>query len=111
MPTVKNVAEKRRSPNHPCDKSAGSHTFCISENPQVGVYEHAAVAIDGEPCATNGKEILLEGETAVDATIGAMFCNGEYSCHSMGIGGGFLSYIRVGHIGIGICIGYSGYRL
>ena len=60
-------------------------TGVLSDNPQVGVYEHAAVAIDGEPCATIGKEILLEGGTAVEATVGAMFCNGVYSCHSMGI--------------------------
>ena len=73
--------------------------FVLSENPQVGVYEHAAVAIDGEPCATIGKEILMDGGTAVDATVGAMFCNGVYSCHSMGIGGGFLMtiYIRSSH--------------
>ena len=60
-------------------------TGVLSDNPQVGVYEHAAVAIDGEPCATIGKEILLEGGTAVDATVGAMFCNGVYSCHGIGI--------------------------
>ena len=68
-------------------------TGAFSDNPQVGVYENAAVAIDGEPFATIGKEILLEGGTAVDATVGAMFCNGVYSCHSMGIGGGFLMTI------------------
>ena len=63
------------------------------ENPLVGVFDSAAVAIDGEPCATVGKDILLEGGTAVDAAVATMFCNGVYSCHSMGIGGGFLMTI------------------
>ena len=68
--------------------------YVSTDNPLVGVYENAAVEIDGEPCATIGKDILLDGGTAVDATVGAMFCNGVYSCHSMGIGGGFLMTIH-----------------
>ena len=62
-------------------------------NPLVGVFQSAAVATDGEPCATVGKEILEEGGTAVDAAVAALFCNGIYSCHSMGLGGGFLMTI------------------
>ena len=69
-------------------------TGVFSDNPLVGVYENAAVEIDGEPCATIGKDILTDGGTAVDATVGAMLCNGVYSCHSIGIGGGFLMTIH-----------------
>ena len=54
-------------------------TGVLSDNPLVGVYENAAVEVYGEPCATIGKDILTDGGTAVDATFGAMLCNGVYS--------------------------------
>ena len=59
----------------------------------LGNYSQAAVAIDGAPCATVGKEILEEGGTAVDAAVAAMVCNGVYNPQSTGLGGGFLMTI------------------
>ena len=48
---------------------------------------------DGAPCAKIASDILEEDGTAVDAAIAALFCNGVYNSHSMGIGGGFLMTI------------------
>ena len=56
-------------------------------------FASAAVASDGAPCATIAADILKENGTAVDAAIAALFCNGVYNSHSMGIGGGFLMTI------------------
>jgi hypothetical protein len=93
VPTVKMLLRKGKVPLIHLTSLLACMTGVLSDNPLVGVYDNAAVAIDGEPCATIGKDILLDGGTAVDATVGAMFCNGVYSCHSMGIGGGFLMTI------------------
>ena len=39
------------------------------------------------------RDLLKKGGSAMDATIGAMFCNGIVNSHSMGLGGGFMMTI------------------
>uniref|UniRef100_H2LXP4 Gamma-glutamyltransferase 5b n=1 Tax=Oryzias latipes TaxID=8090 RepID=H2LXP4_ORYLA len=54
----------------------------------------AAVAADSKLCSDIGKEMLLQGGSAVDGAIAALLCTSVVNPQSMGIGGGSILAIR-----------------
>uniref|UniRef100_A0A182LRX3 Gamma-glutamyltransferase n=1 Tax=Anopheles culicifacies TaxID=139723 RepID=A0A182LRX3_9DIPT len=57
------------------------------------MYESAAICSDSDICSIIGRDLLKQNGSAVDATIGTMFCTGLTNLQSMGLGGGFVMNI------------------
>uniref|UniRef100_A0AAF5PSU5 Gamma-glutamyltranspeptidase n=2 Tax=Wuchereria bancrofti TaxID=6293 RepID=A0AAF5PSU5_WUCBA len=56
----------------------------------LGKYTNAAVTCDHGLCSEIGRNILIRGGNAIDASIASMFCLGITNPQSSGIGGGFI---------------------
>ncbi|XP_017549101.1 glutathione hydrolase 5 proenzyme isoform X2 [Pygocentrus nattereri] len=64
---------------------------CVSRSKCPGRrFSHGAVAADSLMCSNIGRDILLEGGSAVDAAISALLCTALVNPQSMGLGGGAI---------------------
>ncbi|VBB27867.1 unnamed protein product [Acanthocheilonema viteae] len=59
-------------------------------------YKRAAIATDSGICSGIGRDILMLGGNAIDATVAALVCIGVVNPQSSGLGGGFLMTIYNG---------------
>lgn len=59
-------------------------------NSLMGKFTKAAVTCDHGLCSEIGRDILIRGGNAVDASIASLFCLGITNPQSSGIGGGFI---------------------
>ena len=59
------------------------------------IFKEAAVASENAVCSSIGKDVLLNGGNAIDATIASLLCVGIIDSFSSGIGGGGFMLIRL----------------
>ncbi|XP_037970806.2 glutathione hydrolase 1 proenzyme isoform X2 [Plutella xylostella] len=62
---------------------------------KLRVFQKGAVCTDSPQCSEIGRSILSKNGSAVDAAIGALFCNGLLNQQSMGIGGGHFMMVYI----------------
>ncbi|XP_066506442.1 glutathione hydrolase 5 proenzyme isoform X2 [Hoplias malabaricus] len=55
-----------------------------------GQFTHAAIAADSLRCSNIGRDVLMEGGSAVDAAIASLVCTALVNPQSMGLGGGAI---------------------
>ncbi|KAM9820541.1 glutathione hydrolase 1 proenzyme [Neosynchiropus ocellatus] len=67
--------------------------FGVGKRKPSETYFKAAVAADAGPCSDVGRDMLMKGGSAVDASIAALLCVGLMNAHSTGIGGGLFLII------------------
>ncbi|MFH4979629.1 hypothetical protein AB6A40_006338 [Gnathostoma spinigerum] len=74
--------------NRPQERPAPS--WPVPSGSLLGKFKRAAVATDEGVCSNVGREILILGGNAADASIAALLCLGVVQPQSSGLGGGFL---------------------
>ncbi|KAI1722382.1 gamma-glutamyltranspeptidase domain-containing protein [Ditylenchus destructor] len=71
------------------DKTQG-YKWAPASDSVMDKFSKAAVACDHGLCSEIGRDIMIKGGNAVDATIASLFCLGVTNPHNSGLGGGFI---------------------
>jgi len=91
-PFSQELVESKLSPHHRHHYDDHNHEETRKE---VITAEHGAVAADDSRCSKIGRDALLDGGSAVDATVATAVCLGVVSPASSGIGGGAFMVVRL----------------
>lgn len=75
-------------------QSSSSQASVNDRRKEIIVAKNGVVAADDGRCSRIGKDVLLEGGHAIDASVAVAFCLGVVSPASSGIGGGAFMVVR-----------------